>query len=232
MRGSLVPDADSIYRHAIYPAAYKTGKQPLTSARFDLRSFLHLKPQPDGTLETSFVWERYAPTEKELHAYGCRLAHGRNAKLISPASLKYRNMYCGAYQCTAREIRAIPANNPMYLEKIEIRRRIESGEIAHTEFKVFLKGNYSAETLATVLFDRIWHCLQGPLRHCCNCDVDVKEQNLADKLDVPPKGRYSDKRSWLRRAWHILRFRFEHSAWCAWEDICHNPCSETPCQGR
>jgi hypothetical protein len=203
-----IPDGDNLFRHSIHPLSFASNK-------FVVYKFIHLVQESDGSLLTSITWERYLPTTKYVHGYGCRLALRMNERLKEQNKFqkKNRRVYCGAYQLGAKAIRALPSVEG--LEEIlsaDVVHHIEDGEIAHTDLRIVLKnsGDPGIEGTKTAIVDRLWNTCSGPLRHTCDFDQDLTPHPRSG-LSNAPKGPYSDSRSGLQRLWHVVRFRL-----CKW----------------
>jgi hypothetical protein len=189
--------------------------------------------QRDGSLLTSVAWERYVPTDKEVHGYGCRTAYRRNRKREGKITPKNRSVYCGAYQLTAKAARELTSTqNPGEISSAELIHHIEEGEIAHTNLRIVLSLDAPIlDSTKTAIVDRLWNACSGPLLHSCSCDQDV-DPHPNRTLTGPPRGAYSDTRSRLSRRWYVIRFRALHWLWCVCSGIAHDPESEQPTERR
>jgi hypothetical protein len=196
-----VGDGDNLFRHSIYPVSFK-GKS------FAPEKLLRLVTEPDGSILTSVAWERYAPTAKYVHEYGCRTALRRNEKKRAGGKFKEkdRSVYCGAYHLKARTIRAlVAAENLDEISSADIIHNIEEGEIAHADLRVVLKPGSDIEGTKTAIIDRLWNAGSGPLFHRCDCDRDIA-QHPNHSLSTPPGGAYLDSRTSISRIWYLIRF--------------------------
>jgi hypothetical protein len=201
-----IPDSDSLFRHCIHPLSFRRN-------RFAQEKLLKLYDRPDGSLLASLAWERYVPTEKLIHRYGCRVALGINEKkrLEGKLTTKTRHVYCGAYQVTASAIRALPATEGLNeVTSADVIHHIEEREIAHTDLKIVLNSRANVEGTKTAILDRLWNAYSGPLEHVCDYDKDLKSHPKSG-LRTPPRGPYRDARFPLLRIWCIIRFRL-----CSW----------------
>ena len=209
MRLGRVPDGDSLFRHCVHPISFnkQTGFVP--------EKMWHLVLQ-NGTLHGSLAWERYVPTVKDVHGYGCRLASAINEAKRKKGKFKEkdRHYYCGAYRLWGRSLRALPTTAGLWeIASADVVHLIEAGEIAHADVRVFLKpGNYDVEGTKTAIVDRLWYACTGPLKHICNCDRDILDHHSSN-LPTGPLGEYSDSRPKLLRQWYILRFRILNWLW-------------------
>jgi hypothetical protein len=206
-----IPDGDSLFRHCVHPLAFK--KKGLL---FSPEKFVKLY-DVEGSILASVAWERYAPTSKEVHEYGCRLAAGINEKASSEAKFRDsdRKIYCGAYQLSASSIRALAVTEGLdEIASADVVHHIENGEIAHTDLRIVLKntGGDFVEGTKTAILDRLWHSCYGPLTHICTCDLDMGAHPTTTLL-VPPSGSYSDQRSSLCRRWYLVRYRICNWVW-------------------
>src|SRR5277367_5443732 len=126
---------DNVFRHSVFPVSFK-GKM------FAPEKLLKFFDEPDGSLLTSVAWERFLPTHADIHAYGCRLAAGRNQQKRDDGTYKERNrhIYCGAYQLTCSAVRALagPRKQIDEILSADVVHHIENGEIAHADLKVVL----------------------------------------------------------------------------------------------
>lgn len=169
----------------------------------------------NGSLLTSVAWERYVPTVKHIHCYGCRIALLRNQPKQEKGH-KTRSVYCGAYQLKADAVRALASAEQLdEILSAEVVHKIESGEIAHTELIIFLKPDvFNIEGTKTAIIDRLWNVCSGPLSHKCDYDLDIAPHPSLS-LSTPPAGAYSDTRSYLCRLWYIIRFQVHFWFWRA-----------------
>jgi len=198
MRYRCIPNSDGLFRHCIHPTAFRNqGK------RFAPHKLIRLKEQ-NGTLLGSLAWERYLPTTKHVHSYGCQLASIRTKKNNK------RHIYCGAYQLEASAVRALATTETLNgISSANVVHHIENGQIAHAELRISLKtGNNNVESTKTAILDRLWNKCYGPLRYIDDCDQDIIPHPSSD-LPTPPAGAYNDTRSCLSRLWSIIRFHLE-----------------------
>src|SRR5438046_1695946 len=97
-----IRNRDYVYRHCVFPLAFRKNKY------FDERNLFRLYDgATPGVIETSFVWERLAPRPELVHAYGCRRASKLNQKLREEGRFKEdrRRVYCGSYALRTRSVR-------------------------------------------------------------------------------------------------------------------------------
>ena len=202
MRYRRIPDSDGLFRHCIHPTAFRSGGK-----RFASDKLLHLKEE-NGTLRGSLAWERYVPTTKHVHSYGCQLASIRTQKNNK------RHIYCGAYQLKASAVRALATTETLNeISSANVVHHIENGRIAHTDLRISLKpGNYDVEGTKTAIIDRLWNAWRGPLRYIDDCDRDIVPHPSSD-LRTPPAGAYNDTRSYLYRLWSLIRFQICSRFW-------------------
>src|SRR5271156_2111615 len=109
MKWGRITDSDRLFRLCTHPIAFKTAKK---NHIFDPKKVMYIQPQDDGSLAASFAWERFVPTTELVHAYGCRLSSGINRKKQNERKdpQKNRNVYCGAYQLQASDVRELVSN--------------------------------------------------------------------------------------------------------------------------
>lgn len=201
MRYRCIPDSDSLFRFCIYPASFKgKAKQFAVEKLFNLK---HCKEE--GTILGSLAWERYVPTTKHVHGYGCRVASRRLGR--------ERSIYCGAYRLNGSAVRALATTEALdEVSSSDVVHCPENGEIAHTALRISLKrGDFNVEGTKTVILDRLWNTCSGPLKSIGDCD------SLA--LITAPAGLYSDTRSQLYRVWSLIRFQI--CSW-VWHSFCQN----------
>jgi len=210
MFSSNIQNGDNLYRHSVFPISFK-GNQ------FASAKFWNFKEKTDlnqTSIVTSLAWERYVPSKKYVHAYGCRLASRITEKRKSEGktSPKYRHVYCGSYQLNAEAIRLLTTTDGLAdILSADVIHEIENGEIAHTNLKIFFKPvlQYDLEGTKTAIIDRLWSVNRGPLLHVCKYDRDIANGHPNESLQVPPSGEYLDARSYLLCFWFILRFHVE-----------------------
>jgi hypothetical protein len=197
-----IPDKDHLFRHSVHPVAFRG--QALAPALF-----FHLTDIPGGFLG-SLAWERYEPTAEMVHAHGCRMTRRRNDSLRAEGKFKERNrrVYAGAYQLTARAVRAlVGAENLHDIVSAEVVHHIEEGEIAHTDLRITLRPDtVDVEGTKTAVVDRLWRSCRGPLKHVCEGDADIAD-HPSSRLIPAPQGPYSDSASEFRRCWRLIKFR-------------------------
>src|SRR5216684_3400681 len=99
---SVIPERDNLFRHSVYPPSFR-GK------RFARGKLLTLYDGEGHSLLASLAWERYIPTARHVHAYGCRLAAKRNESQRAKGAYRERSrqIYCGVYQLKANAVRAL-----------------------------------------------------------------------------------------------------------------------------
>ena len=217
MRYRRIPDSDNLFRCCIHPLSFKS-----QGRRFASEKLLRLQhDQEKGTLLASLAWERYVPTTKHVHAYGCRVAFYMNEKLRAEGKLeRERRIYCGAYRLNASAVRALENADALNeISSADVVHRIENKEIAHTALIISLKpGDFDVEGTKTAIVDRLWNVCSGPLKYIGVCDQDIKP-HPSSGLSTPPAGPYSDTRSCLYRLWSLTRFRIHSWVWCS---FCQN----------
>jgi len=218
MRCRSIPDGDSLFRHAIYPLVFK-GK----AKRFAVEKLLHLSMASDGSILASVAWERYVPTPKHVHSHGCRIALRINDKKRIDGKLtdKNRHLYCGAYQLKASAVRAlVSADNLTEILSADVIHHIEEEEIAHTDVRIRLKPGVGVdiENTKTAIIDRLSNVWTGPLRHQCECDLDI-DPHPSLELSTPSAGPYFDARSSFCRLWCVIRFQ---ACYWLWRTFCRS----------
>jgi hypothetical protein len=184
MLDDKIPDDDNLYRHCVFPVAFRGNNKK----RFAYDKLILLVDKSDGSVVASLAWGRYLPTAVCVHAYGCRLAARRNDAKRKEGTYKDKNrhIYCGAYQITARAIRALN-NDVEGVESADAIHRMECGEIAHADFIIWLRNGYGIEGTKTAILDRFWNNCRGPLKHVCPDDVAL-EEHPSGAMDIPPAG--------------------------------------------
>jgi hypothetical protein len=233
MKVRRIPDGDSLFRHAIFPASFGSTSS-LERTRFAYQKLMYFKyDKSERSLLTSLAWERYVPTIRHIHGQGCRTAFRRNQAMQERRKFKEENrsIYCGAYQLTAKAVRELASTqNLSEISSVEVAHHIEEGEIAHTDLKIVVSPNGpSIDSTKTAIIDRLWAVCYGPLRHSCDCDRE-RNPHPSSKLETPYGRPYRDPRSRPSRWWCVLRFRVLHWRWCASTGIRHDPLSEVPSQ--
>jgi hypothetical protein len=209
MRSRRIPDSDSLFRQTIHPLSFK-------GAKFAHDRLLRLKyDQADRSLLASLTWERYVPTAKLIHGYGCRLALYMNETERRAGTLKEKNrrIYCGAYELKGHAIRALAGTEGLdEILSADVVQLVEKGEIAHVNLRIILRPSEGLDVAGTktAILDRLWNICSGPLTHICDCDQHVPNHPSSD-LVIPPAGPYLDTRPRLLRLWCIVRFHI-----CSW----------------
>jgi hypothetical protein len=201
---AVVPNGESFFRGVHYSISFK-------SKAFDQRRFWALRPAGDDhrIIETSVIWERFAPTLGHVNAYGCRLSLTRNRskKAEGKVKAKDRDVYCGAYQFKIDHVRRLVGLSALTeVAAADVAPVKETDEIAHCNLWVRLNDTVdveAAETVKTAIIDRLWQANRGPIRHTCADDLTPHPSGA---LVVPPSGAYFDDRSPIRRIWHLVRF--------------------------
>jgi hypothetical protein len=218
MKHRPIPDSDSLFRHCIHPRSFK-GK------RFAEGKLLYLEHDKErGTLLGSLAWQRYVPTTKHVHAYGCRVASRTNEKWGAEGKLeKHRHIYCGAYRLNGSSARALATADALdEISSADVVHRTENGEIAHTDLRICLRpGDLDIPGTKTAIVDRLWRACSGPLKYTAVSDKDIDPHPSAF-LDPGPDGAYSDTRSYLCRLWSLIRFQmFQMYMWLG-RHFCQN----------
>jgi hypothetical protein len=206
MMFDAVGKKDSVFRHVVYPLAFQV-RGPV----FQWHKTMHLVEDTDGSILTSVAWDRYLPTTDYVHAYGCRLALRMNKNLREKNKFREndRRIYTGAYQIFADRIRALAgAGGPEDVISADVSHNIETGEIAHTDLRIMLRGDpkFDLEGTKTEILVWLWNNCNGPLVPKYGYDKDLQNHSGAD-LPPAPSGPYRDSRSHLARAWCLIRFR-------------------------
>ncbi len=190
-----VPDQDALFRHCVFPESFKSGQK-----RFAREKVFKLYESQNGAcLTASVTWQRYQPTMLQLHRAGCRLARLRNSKNRGRSAGK---VYCGAYQFYALSLADV-----IGLDNVADAYAVhdpEEGEVAHVSLVFILRGDplFSLSDTKTAILDRLWNATYGPLRHVCRCDRGLTSHPGA-LLEDAPFGPYSERRSFVRRAWDV-----------------------------
>jgi len=199
MRCGRIRNGENLFRHCIHPISFR-------GPRFAPEKIIKIEER-DGFLLASLAWERFVPTSKFVHDYGCRLAFGMNNRDRAAARYKEKNrkIYCGAYQLRADAVRALAAIEG--IATADVVHHVEMGEIAHVDVRIVLRpgADLDAENTKTAIVDRLWNACRGPLRHVCSCEAATSPHPSA-ALITGPQGKYSDNRPSLLRLWSILRF--------------------------
>jgi hypothetical protein len=217
MRYRRIPDNDGLFRHCIHPHSFRNrGK------RFASDKLIYLKyDENKQTLLGSLAWERYVPTTRYVHDYGCQVASFMNEKLHAEGkSGKERFIYCGAYQLNGIAVRALAATEKLNeISSADVVHHIENEQIAHTDLRISLRlGNFDVENTKTAIVDRLWNACSGPLKYIDDRDKDIKPHPSSD-LYTPPAGVYTDTRSYTYRLLSVIRFRIYKWFWC---NFCQN----------
>jgi hypothetical protein len=196
-----IPDSNSLFRGVHHSIAFVKGGKI-----FDKSRCFALRPNKSDPrkLETSLVWERYAPTIECVHAYGCRLSSTRN---LDRAPNK-KDTYCGAYHIKAYRIRDL-ARIPQVPEIVEadVIHLIETDELAHANLEIRLQDGLEADVIdivKTAIVAHLWASSRGPLPHTCPADAG-DASHPSERLENPPSGKYFDDRSYAARHWFALR---------------------------
>jgi hypothetical protein len=201
-----ISGGDNLFRSVHHPVSFRRSV-------FITEKFWKFDAGQDH-LETSIVWERFAPSRRYIHAYGCRQSAERN-KRSQKASKSLRHVYCGAYQFKADHVYGL-AKVPKLPEVsgASVCHVIETGEIAHANLRIELKNVHGGkiEELKTAIIDHLWRKNRGPLPHKCAVDHDLKPHPSSSMHD-PPSGRYIDDRALPLRAWYMIRFWTLRSLW-------------------
>ena len=196
-----IPDLDNLFRGAHHPIAF-------SNKTFKPLKFMKIFPDKTDfrRIEASFIWERYAPTAAYVHSCGCRRSKKR----------KQKDIYCGAYQITARSVRALMNTTGLpEVATADIIHSIEDSEISHASFRVQLWDDVEeedAEDVKTAIADRLWNSSRGPLKHICPADRDLP-QHPSGSLELAPLGSYVDNRPAPVRFWHLLRYWLAYAMW-------------------
>ena len=203
MNFSRVSDNAGLFRHCIYPNAFK-GKSFLPE------KFWHLVKMNDGAFYGSLAWDRYLPRIPDVHAYGCELASRMNVKKIKSGILKPRDrlFYCGAYNIRGRSVRAL-ARTPGLSEvtAADVFHLIENGQIAHVALKIsILPNDPYVQGTKTAIVDRLWNSCSGPLGHTCAYDQDVVTHPSVGLPDGPA-GPFAERKNAYVRAFCVLMSR-------------------------
>jgi hypothetical protein len=166
MRCGRIADGDCVFRSCVHPRSFnRGGRQFAVEKLFYLAQGLE-----EGVFLGSLIWDRFAPTLRAVHEYGCRVAEKANSK-----GGRSRSVYCGAYGLRARAIRSIAGANELgEVRSVTVEHLVEQGEIAHAELRIVVEaGARDIETTKTAVIDRLWNASWGPVRHVCPCDTDL-----------------------------------------------------------
>jgi hypothetical protein len=196
---AVVPSGDNLFRGAHHPVAFQ--KAVFRRAKF---MKLYWDPKKPSLIEASFVWDKYAPTQALVHAYGCRVSAARNNRRPDR-----RDVYCGAYHLKAAQVCRLAATPG--LEEIataEVVHQVENNEIAHVASLIRLHhaaDEEGIEGVKTAIVDRLWNGCSGPLKHTCDPDGDL-DPHPSNSLELAPLGLYVENRTRLQRAWSLVRY--------------------------
>ena|SRR6266850_1180732 len=208
-----IPDSDELLRHSLFPLAFQ-------SKVFLPEKLWRFFDEEDGAIEASLAWQRYVPTLKLVHEFGCRVAAKINAEKRAAGKFRPRNrhIYCGAYVIDARSVRSLVGMEGLNeIASANVVHQIEKGEIAHSALKVVLKqGDFDREATKTAILDRLWQASRGPATHVCDEDRDIEDHPRA-KLLAAPGGDYVDTRHRIYRLWCLARF---HTCNWIWQQYC------------
>ena len=205
---TVIPPGDNLFRGAHYPLAFR--KTVFRRAKF-------IKLYWDATnptlIEASFVWDRYAPTEGLVHAYGCRVSYRRNHRKPDK-----RDIYCGVYHLKVSHVRGLAATAGLpEVATADVVHQIEDNEIAHVGCDIRLGAaadEEGIEGIKTVIVDRLWSGCRGPLTHTCQMDRDL-DPHPNNNLEVASLGPYLDDRTVIQRAWCLARYWLLMFVWKA-----------------
>jgi hypothetical protein len=195
-----IPATNNLFRGVHHPLSFKRRNV------FAVQKFLNFESNESG-IETSVVWERYAPTLKYVHAYGCRNSSRRNDRRRAEGR-SGSDVYCGAYQFKAGDVRSLfPLPAFPEVTAAEVTHVIEQGEIAHASLHIHLTvgPSGSVEEIKTAVIDRLWRASRGPLRHSCTWDGEV-DPHPNTMIPEAPRGPYSDDRSATEYLIFLIRF--------------------------
>jgi hypothetical protein len=209
MNWGRIPDNDNLFRHCTHPISFKKD-------RFASEKVIKIYDEPDGkTLLASLAWQRFVPTTELVHGYGCRLSLGINNRANAKGKIdaNRRNIYCGAYKLSADTVRALRTDLDE-VESADVIHNIEEGEFSHTDVRIVLipSVGLDRENTKTAIVDRLWYACTGPLRHICDCDMEINP-HPSSNLITAPSGAYLDTRSSFYRIWSIIRYRIYVWLW-------------------
>jgi hypothetical protein len=199
-----IPNGENIYRSVIFPLSFG-GKRT-----FQPHKFMALGSQPGKPhhIETSVIWERYAPFARFVHAFGCRLSAGQNSRRSNPKPGTER-IYCGAYRLKVDDVRELARTAGLpEIQLADVRHVIEHGEIAHASLEIELVASTDEaviEDVKTGIVDRLWRASSGPDAHICKEDSHL-DPHPNGRLASAPSGPYSDDRTIWQRLWCLFRF--------------------------
>lgn len=202
-----IAESDSLFRGVHFPKAFA---KPETIKAFDPSRFTHLGTDRDAkAIISSVVWQRLAPFECDVHAYGCRLAHRRTLAGTN-------DVYCGAYQVTLERIKTACTSHELpELKTIDALHAVEEdGEIAHANLRFKLVDDFSGsyEELKTIFADAMWRSSRGPLKHVCAKD-EALTFHPSEKLIEPALGEFLDARSVLVRLRMLVGAQIRKVCW-------------------
>lgn len=201
MRKSGIPDSDNLFRHVIYPTAFKRGRVSVE------KLFYFTSPDRNNSdeLHGSLAWERYEPTAKYVHAHGRRMADQRSRK----DEETQRFIYCGAYQLKAMSVRELRKNEGLSdVHFADVIHSEEDGEISHVDLRILLKPQKQfndIEGTKTAIRISLWNASSGPIRDEPRTNQGIGVDPKME-LELGPKGAYKDTRSPLRRTFWLLRY--------------------------
>ena len=204
-----MPDGASLFRHSLHPIVFKGRKT------FAPQKMFRLEDDETDNVVSSVVWQKYVPTQRHVHGYGCRLSSKINdrRRLEGKLNDKNRHIYCGAYHLTAFWVRELgngdDVNSP--IKAAEVNHLPEDGEIAHTEIRFILNPETpDIEGAKTEIVARLWDGCSGPLMFVCDDDRDVPD-HPSENLRPGPLGGYTDTRTRWSRLRDLVRFHV-----CRW----------------
>lgn len=207
-----VQPGDILYRHCVFPHSFS--KAP----NFDKKRYWNLTGKHgEDLIETSVAWERFAPTLGYVHAYGCRLAAYQTKQLRESGELQAPpRIYCGAYQFSVDAVRLLKgAKNLKDIVSAEVVHRIEeNGELAHAALLVKLKdASRDIENLKTAIVAVLWKRTNGPFKHICSCDRDLKNNHPNLRMEDAPNESPPNPRSLGVQLWRWMRFQVDRVIW-------------------
>ncbi len=209
MQCNVIADSDSLFRHAVAPVSFN-------KRRFNRSMFFHLQVRDGNSIHGSLAWERYVPSARHVHAYGCRLAASRNASSRAEGTFQEtrRQIYCGVYEVTAAAVRALGNHDGLRaILSVDVIHYVEAGEIAHADLRiVFGPEEQNPAAMKTAIVDRLWNACTGPLTHICDVDRDITP-HPRELLESAPAGLYIDARNLWSRIWHFGRFHVCYLLW-------------------
>jgi hypothetical protein len=212
-----IRDDDVLFRHVVFPVAFSSGKK--TALRVSGLWRITATHEDSYVLETSVAWDRFVPTFRYVHEYGCRLANGRNQnKRRENGGVlreKERSVYCGAYQLTGASIRTLPSQVGEGVKEVDVIHKVEHGEVAHAALLIRISPDtLDQEGLKTAIMDRLWRANRGPLKHICEDDADLAG-HPSEKLDRGPAGEAFSDPSGCLKLWNLFKFEVSKFALAA-----------------